>query len=624
MHTTQTNNNQNGVSHIGTTSSVDTEDNNDFILANTSKSRPNWVRRRIRSACSKKTLYKRIPILGWVPQYNQKYALSDFIAGVTIGCTVIAQGLVFAMVAGVPPQYGLYTSFMGCFVYGVFGTCKASAVGPSIMTAVLIFEAIGGKGPQYGILLCFLTGLIQLLLAVLGFGFLIDFISTPVMSGFACAGAVFTATTQIHNLFGMKAPNRNFIPTWVDFITNISQTNFKIWDTVLGLTCLLVLVLLKVLEKILVPLGKLPKLFTAICIAGNLIVIITTTIISYYVGENEETPFRLTGYVPSGLPTIQVPPFSYQTVSNATTTFREMVADLHLAIFVVPFMGLLETITVCKTFNEDVLSVDATQEFLAIGLSNVMGSFLQALPCSAALGRSAINYSSGVKTTLGGLYTGVLVLLALVYLTPYFYYIPKATLASVIIAACTSVLKVEVVKQMWRTKKSDLIPGLTTFVVCLTWSLQYGILMGVGVDLLSIMYHAARPKIYMQQTKSSKGTKYLLVTPDRWIIFPSVYYVKNLVTKWSVRHGVPVVLDCSHIYGADYTAATVIRNLIQDFVKRHQPLLFYNLRPSVSYIVSSLSVKDFFVYYNLDEFDDVLKTWCANKESVRGQKNQLY
>ncbi|KAI4472536.1 hypothetical protein M0802_016726 [Mischocyttarus mexicanus] len=201
-------------------------------------------------------------------------------------------------------------------------------------------------------------------------------------------------------------------------------------------------------------------------------------------------------------------------------------------------------------------------------------------------------------------------MLALFFLTPYFSFIPRASLAAIIISAVVFMVEVKVIKPMWRTKKSDLIPGIGTFIACLVLQLEIGILCGIGLNVVFILYHAARPKISVEKLTTHCGIEYLMLTPDRCLIFPSVDYVRNLVTKYSCRTEsieTPVVIDCSHIYGADFTAATVVESLTKDFAVRGQPLFFFNLKPSVYAVFEGIAPTNFVVYYVREALDDLLK-----------------
>ncbi|XP_018571663.1 sodium-independent sulfate anion transporter isoform X1 [Anoplophora glabripennis] len=610
---------------------------NDFIVIDNTKKKNTaveaiksavpWVKRKARGACSKKMLYRRLPFLNWMTNYDSSMAVGDLVAGITVGLTVIPQALAYSNIAGLPAEYGLYSSFLGCFVYIFLGSSKDVPMGPSAISALLTFQVVNGHGPQHAILLCCLTGLIQVLMGLFGLGFLIDFVSGPVSSGFTSAVALIIVTSQVKDVLGTKGSGTTFVDTWKNIFQDIHNT--QAWDAVLGITCIAVLLILRIIGSLKLkpkfdevePSGIKKLINKALWLIGtarNAILVIVCGFIGYSFWLNGPVPFKVIGAVPQGMPTVKLPPFGFTQEINGTMitqTFFQMVSDLGSGIIVVPLITLLENIAVCKAFANGKM-VDSTQEFIAIGVCNLANSFVQAFPSTGSLSRSAVNNSSGVRTPLGGLYTSILVIAALLVFTPYFSFIPKATLAAVIIAAVIFMVEVKVVKPMWRSKKSDLILGFATFIACLVLALEIGILIGVGINLLFILYHAARPKISVEKLRSAGGIDYLMLTPDRCLIFPSVDYVRNLVTKQSIRQGIPVVIDCSHIYGADYTAATVVESLTQDFAARDQPLFFYNLKPSVSSVFEGLSPKDFVVFYNEDEVDELLRNRSCIKKQI--------
>ncbi|KAL0123342.1 hypothetical protein PUN28_005701 [Cardiocondyla obscurior] len=575
------------------------------------------TRRRARAICTKKTLYKRLPILNWLPRYNGQDALGDLVAGITVGLTVIPQSLAYSNVAGLPPQYGLYGSFLGCFIYVIFGSCKDIPMGPTAIISLLTYQTVSHLDSPipHAILLCFMAGIVELIMGIFGLGFLIDFVSGPVSSGFTSAVALIIVTSQIKDLLGIPAKGSQFIEMWRSIGGLIHQTSA--WDATLGASCIALLLILRLLASYKIGPKKeelrttkhhvVNKIIWLIGTSRNALLVVICGILGWSFQDN--SPVRLIGNIPGGMPTVQLPPFGFVKDDNSTVTFIDMLGNLGSGIVVIPLISLMEDIAICKAFANG-KSVDATQELIAIGMSNIGNSFVQAFPGTGSLSRSAVNNASGVRTPFGGIYTGVLVILALLFLTPYFSYIPRASLAAIIIAAVIFMVEVKVVRPMWRTKKSDLIPGLGTFIACLVLQLEIGILCGVGINILFILYHAARPKISVEKLKTHHGIEYLMLTPDRCLIFPSVDYVRNLVTKYSRRVEsieTPVVIDCSHIYGADFTAATVIEILTKDFAKRGQPLFFYNLKPSVYAVFEGVEPTDFVVYYNQETLDDLLK-----------------
>ncbi|KAJ8665258.1 hypothetical protein QAD02_006920 [Eretmocerus hayati] len=574
--------------------------------------------RRARRACTLKNLHKRLPVLTWLPRYSHQDALGDLVAGITVGLTVIPQSLAYSTVAGLPPQYGLYGSFLGCFLYIFFGSCKDVPFGPTAIVSLLTYQTVSQlEDPlPHAILLCFLSGVVEFLMGVFGLGFLIDFVSGPVSSGFTSAVAVIIVSSQMKDILGIKAKGSTFLQIWRGIIDGAHETSIN--DAALGVCCICVLLILRTIASLTIgPEDEhqrttkhrvVNNFFWLIGTSRNAILVIVCGIIAYSFPSGE-SPFHLIGYLPQGMPKVQLPPFGYTKENSTTVSFLDMCSNLGNGILVLPLIALMEDISICKAFANG-KSVDATQELIAIGISNMANSFVSAFPGSGSLSRSAVNNASGVRTPLGGIYTSFLVVLALLFLTPYFFFIPKATLAAIIIAAVIFMVEVKVIKPMWRTKKSDLIPGVGTFIACLVLQLEVGIAVGIGINVLFILYHAARPKISVEKLKSLRGVNYIMLTPDRCLIFPSVDYVRNLVTKCGKRQGsesMPVVIDCTHIYGADYTAAKVVESLTEDFAARGQPLFFYNLKPSVYAVFEGVAPKDFVVYYTQEGLDDLLK-----------------
>lgn len=202
------------------------------------------VKRSAKTCCSTKMLKRRVPIIGWAPKYNPKFLFEDMVAGVTVGLTAIPQGIAYAVVAGLPPQYGLYSGFLGSFMYIFFGSCKATTIGPTAIMALMTQPYTTGKSPDYAVLLAFLSGIITLVLGLLNLGFLVQFISTSVISGFTTAAAITIASGQIKALLGLPGKGTEFLEAWENFFKNVKHTKWQ--DATLGIVSIIILLLLKV------------------------------------------------------------------------------------------------------------------------------------------------------------------------------------------------------------------------------------------------------------------------------------------------------------------------------------------------------------------------------------------
>ncbi|XP_017142152.1 sodium-independent sulfate anion transporter [Drosophila miranda] len=559
----------------------------------------------------KKTLYKRFPILTWLPQYKKDYIFGDLVAGISVALTVIPQALAYAGIAGLDLQYGLYACFLGCFIYIFIGSSKDVPIGPTAISALLSFQIAGGSW-QIATLLTFLTGIIEILMGAFRLGFLIDFVSGPVGAGFTSAVSLIIFSSQMKDFLGIQTSGNTFLQVWISIVNDIHNISWP--DFILGLICITLLLSLRALASCSVgpKEGKssgqslLTGIFWTVGTARNALLVCGTAGLGYWLSvSGQEDLVRTVGFVPKGMPSFQPPPFHIDAVVNETTgevlvdgqSFWDMVSTLGSGLIVVPLIALLETMAVVQAFA-DGKPTDATQELIASGVCNVANSFVQGLRSNGGIARGAILNASGVRTQLSNLYTSVIVIIALLYLTPCFYYIPKAALASIIIAAVVFMVQYRVIKPMWHSKKTDLIPGLGAFFACLVLPLQLGILVGIGINVVFILYQAARPKLRIETLATSNGLKYLMLTPDRCLIFPSMEFVRKVINKQGVKSTLPVVIDCTHIYGADFTAAKVISTMVMDFAQRQQPLFFYNLQPRVAQVFEGLN-KDLVVIYDL-------------------------
>lgn len=299
---------------------------------------------------------------------------------------------------------------MGCFVYIFLGSCKDVPMGPTAISALLTFQTAAGSY-QKAILLTFLTGIIELLMGLFGLGFLIDFVSGPVSSGFTSAVALIIVTSQVKDVLAIQAHGSTFVEVWTNIFTNIHGT--QAWDTALGCTCIAVLLIMRVLGTI--KLGPnedelksrkhvvFNKILWFISTARNAILVIVCGGVGYAFENSGGAPFRLIGSIPSGLPTFQAPPFSMQPESEET--FMDMVSSMGSGLIVVPLIALMENISICKAFSNG-KAVDATQELIAIGAGNIVNSFAQGFPGTGSLSRGAVFNASGSRTPMGSLYTG--------------------------------------------------------------------------------------------------------------------------------------------------------------------------------------------------------------------------
>ncbi|CAG06033.1 unnamed protein product [Tetraodon nigroviridis] len=570
--------------------------------------------------CTSGTLKAWVPVLSWLPRYNLRWLQMDLLAGLTVGLTTVPQALAYAEVAALPVQYGLYSAFMGGFIYTLLGTSKDVTLGPTAIMSLLCFSVVGGHPPR-AVLLSLLCGLIQAVMAFLRLGFLLDFISFPVIKGFTCAAAVTIGFGQVKNILGLHGiPSQFFLEVYYTFL-RIPEA--RVGDVILGLLCVFLLVLLVFMKTNLGPDHPLDskyrkvsrKLVWTVATMRNALVVVAASLVAFSWDANGHHVFTLTGKTSQGLPPFRPPPTSDVTANGTLVSFGEIVKGYGGGLAVIPFMGLLESIAIAKAFaSQNNYRIDANQELLAIGVTNIMGSFVSAYPVTGSFGRTAVNSQTGVCTPAGGIVTSAVVLLSLAFLMPAFYYIPKASLAAVIICAVAPMVDFHVVAKMWKIRSKcfcssspavcvcvcvcvcgcvcvggsvcrmhsvcdvcstglDLLPFTVTFLMSF-WQVQYGIIGGVATSGALLLYNVARPQIKV----TDHGV--LLMEPSSGLSFPATEHLSRIIHTQALQASPPrsVLLDCHHVSTMDYSVISELRDLLRQFKLREVELVFCRLQ----------------------------------------------
>eukprot|EP00048_Salpingoeca_helianthica_P023809 m.27294 g.27294 ORF g.27294 m.27294 type:complete len:734 (-) comp9005_c0_seq1:113-2314(-) len=491
---------------------------------------------------------RHFPVIGWLPRYNLHKLKGDVIAGVTVASTVLPQSLSYASgIALLPPQYGLYTAFIGGFFYFLMGTAKDIELGPCAVMSLLVGSLLAvpryantaagtaqcmaewddmsfctdciTKGyctpPILAITTSLVAGLIQFTLGLFRLGFLVDLISHPVISGFTAGAAVTIVMEQIKSLLGLKNVRRNFLPAATDTIKTIGET--KKYDLCLGLFSLAFLLALRWAKKRADAKLREPGLQARerhvanvmwwLGTMRNVITIIITGLIAYGVAHGSDPQcasaatvkactLSLTGAMPGGLIPLSVPSFAHRT-------FVEVLP----AAVIMASISLLETVAIGQSFaRKHNYVVEPTQEFLALGVANIAGGFFSAFPVTASFSRTAINAASGVQTQVGLIVTSFVVLIAVATLSSLFYYIPAAALGAIIIVAVLDLINFQIVSAIWKMKRWDVIPWAATFLTVLFASVEIGILVGLVVSFLPALYHNLRPRAALLGMHRTHGT----------------------------------------------------------------------------------------------------------------------
>ena len=521
------------------------------------------------------------PILQWLPNYNRKWLQHDIIAGLTVGLTVIPQGLAYAQIADLPLQYGLYTSFMGGFVYCFLGTSKDITLGPTAIMSLFV-RAHGNGDIVQVVILTLLGGCVQFIMGIFRLGFIMRYLSVPVISGFTSAAAITIGFGQLKHILGIKVNSTEyFVNEVIETFKNVDRTNG--WDVLVGVLSIIILVLLRFANRKITHYPTDTKLETVakvffwfVSTARNAIVVLCSAAVAYAIYSQHITTcsipncITLTGKITSGLPPFK-PPLFTETKGNTTTTAGEFVQKIGIGLLIVPLMGFLESIAIGKAFaRKEGYPLDVNQEMIAIGVANIFSSFVSSYTITGSFSRTAINNQSKVKTPAGGIFTGLLVIFGLYFLTSLFYYIPKAALAAVIISAVLFMVDYKTIYRLWNVKKLDLIPLFVTFLVCF-WYIPYGIIAGVLVSLLMLLYPISFPNVTFTNFPLAGDVprELLLIGIQSGLNFPCAEYIyEKLKKEINARDSLWIaVLDFQHVTELDFTAAQALCELASDLEK---------------------------------------------------------
>lgn len=400
----------------------------------------------------------------------------DAISGITAGILAIAQGMAYAMIAGLPPVFGLYAAMTPQIIYVLLGTSRQLSIGPVAMDSLIVaagISAIGIVGIEEYILaavfLAFFVGIIQVILGVLKLGFLANFLSKPVLNGFTSAAALIIGLSQLKHMLRVDMQQTNKIHIlFQEVILNFSETHFLS----LGLG-LVGIILIKVFQKIN---KKIPAI---------LIVVSLGTIVMYFTQWHLQG-IKIVGEIPVGLPKIGMPKLD-----------KQLIMDLFPVAITLAVVGFTEAISIAKAIEEKHTGyqVDPNQELIAVGSGNIIGSFVQSYPTTASFSRSAIQDQGGAKSGIASLFSAALVLLTLLFLTPLFYYLPIPILAAIIMVSIFGLIDIKYPRQLWKKNRDECLAFLITFIITMTVGIPQGIVIGILLSLLTMVFRTSKPHI---------------------------------------------------------------------------------------------------------------------------------
>ena len=541
--------------------------------------------------CSKQLKYvtmtnklsQYFPILTWGKQYNRSLLTNDLLAALIVTIMLIPQSLAYALLAGLPPEAGLYASIAPIMLYAIFGTSRALAVGPvavvSLMTAAALGNIVEQGSVGYAAAALSLAGLSGAMLLIMGLfrlGFVANFLSHPVIAGFITASGIIIAASQLKHILGIDAQGHNLFELVMSLGAHLTETNLI--TAGIGIFAVAMLFWIrKGLKPFLLKHQVKPAMADIMVKAGPVMIVILTTL-STWAFSLADAGVKIVGDVPQSLP-----PLTFPSLSPA------LLGELLLPAFLISIIGFVESVSVAQTLAAKKRQrIDPNQELIGLGAANIGASLTGGFPVTGGFSRSVVNFDAGAETPAAGAYTAVGLAIAAVALTPLIYFLPKATLAATIIVAVLSLVDFSVLKHSWNYSKADFAAVLATILMTLGFGVEIGVSAGVGLSLLLHLYKSSRPHI--AEVGLVKGTehfrnvlrhdvqcdpKIVTLRVDESLYFANARFLEDKIydrvsSDKAVRH---IVLQCCAINEIDLSALESLEminlRLIEMGVKLH-------------------------------------------------------
>lgn len=509
-------------------------------------------------------LRRYLPILDWGRTYDRNAFSNDMIAAVIVTIMLIPQSLAYALLAGLPPEAGIYASIAPIILYAIFGTSRALAVGPVAVVSLLTASAIGQIAEQgtagyavAALTLAFLSGGFLLLMGVLRLGFLANFLSHPVIAGFITASGILIATSQLKHILGVDAHGHTLPEMLLSLGTHLSDIS---WITVVigGAATAFLFWVRKNLKPTLARIGTPAMLADIVTKAGPVAAVVATTV-AVWAFDLAGQGVRIVGEVPRSLPPLTMPGLS-----------PDLIGALLVPAILISVIGFVESVSVAQTLAAKKRQrIDPDQELIGLGAANLGAAFTGGYPVTGGFSRSVVNFDAGAETPAAGAFTAIGLAVAAVALTPLVYYLPNATLAATIIVAVLGLVDLSILKKTWAYSRADFVAVAATVVLTLGLGVEVGVASGVAISVLLHLYKTSRPHVaevglvpgsqhFRNIHRHEVETDPSLVTlrVDESLYFVNARFLEDLIQKrvtdgCTVRH---LVLMCSAVNDVDYSA----------------------------------------------------------------------
>lgn len=512
-----------------------------------------------------------LPVLDWLPGYNRGDAAADGMAAVIVTIMLIPQSLAYAMLAGLPPQAGLYASVLPLVAYAVFGSSRVLAVGPVAVVSLLTAAAAGNiaapGSPEYmtaALVLAAASGVLLVAMGLLRLGWVANYLSHPVISGFITASGILIAASQLKHILGVRVQGENLVEIGHGLITQLPQSN--LWTLVIGAAAIGFLFWVRSrLKPLLLRFGVPGGLAEVLTKAGPVAAVVVS-ILAVAFGGLQAAGVKIVGSVPQGLP-----PLTWPSLDPAL--WRELLP----AAILISLIGFVESISVAQTLaakRRQRISPD--QELTGLGAANLAAAFSGGYPVTGGFARSVVNFDAGARTPMAGVLTAAGIALTALFLTPMFFYLPQATLAATIIVAVLSLVDLKALRRTWIYSKTDFAAMAATIAVVLAVGVEAGVLTGVGLSIALFLWQTSRPHVAVvglvpgtehfrnvQRHKVVTSPKVLTVRVDESLYFANARYLEDCIYDRVVRQQEleHVVLMCTAINHIDASALESMEEL---------------------------------------------------------------
>ncbi|RBP80075.1 sulfate permease [Marinomonas rhizomae] len=512
-----------------------------------------------------------IPALSWLKTYNRGQFSQDATAAFIVTMLLIPQSLAYAMLAGVPPEVGLYSSILPLVLYALFGTSTSLSVGPvavaSLMTATslaIIAEQGTASYLTGAITLALLSGAILVIMGVMKLGMITNLLSHSVISGFISASGIIIALSQLKHILGIQAHGDNVVTQLLSMLENIEQ--FKPITFVIGVSVIAFLLLARRHAKRFLIIIKIPEASAASLAKTAPILGVLSSLAIVYCYDLQSHGVAITGHIPAGLPGLML-----------TLPSLELIKELALPALMISIIGYVESISVGKTLGAKRREkVKPNQELIGLGAANIASGVSGGFPVTGGFSRSVVNFDAGAVTQLASIMTALGIMIASLLLTPMLYFLPKATLAATIIVAVTTLIDFSILKKTWQFSRSDFYAVLATIVITLLLGVEVGVASGVALSIALHLYRTSKP--HVAEVGLIKGTEHfrnvrryevdtspqlLCLRPDESLFFANATYLEDHIIdtinlRKEIKH---VVIQCSAVNEIDFSALEMLEAL---------------------------------------------------------------